>query len=408
MEDDGDFRSAAFLFGDGDEGVDSGHDDHDDRKCWQDPVARLASGANLASVAGRIGSPLPLHDCDGESAANTELELEYRAELVRGHMGSLALCRGARGDVLREAGALDAALNMLDDLNPDGGGDSKAAPLRLPPIGSCNLPTGDLEHGGVTHATLSLASACMGSVRDLACGSAANRSAICAFRGRSSGRGGVRILSSYVRRCHPLLWGDILALPGVERAVEGRTERGKKELRLLADGAGAIRNATHSSPSTCEGMHREGVTEMFSWRLKHGEGCHEGGREVVGSLPPSLPDATRPWREACFRMAGSLINISERCPAASRFCGSDPYLVMLLVEAWGGRIDPNSLARQTPASTPMLHLGLATILHAAEDQRGLNDMQRAILDKEEARKRFAQRREFERKERKERQSRDAS
>lgn len=185
------------------------------------------------------------------------------------------------------------------------------------------------------------------------------------------------------------------------------TDRGIKELRLFTDATGAIRNASHSTPKTCADLHAASVTEMFIWRLKHGSkenSENDSGDGDDSARQLHLPDASRPWREACFRIAGSLINISEKCPDSARRCGSDLDLVHLLVEAWGGA-GSNSSKKQTPASTPLLHLGLAAILHAADDyllnigQGGLDAVLRAVLDKEEARKRFARKKEAERQER---------
>ena len=206
---------------------------------------------------------------------------------------------------------------------------------------------------------------------------------------------GPEILASYAQRYHLLHWEDILHLQN----DNGCNERGKRELRLLTDATGAIRNSSHSTPKTCAGLHSAMVTEMFIWRLK--EGSKQDGPESVRT---TLPDSSLPWREASFRIAGSLINISERCSACAEFCGADLDLIHLLVEAWGGVAANNTAGakgkkKQTPASTPMLHLGLAAILHAADAISPLDEALRSILAKEDARKEFARKREAERQKR---------
>ena len=50
------------------------------------------------------------------------LELQ---DTIRKHMGSMALCRGKRGEALREAGAVEAVLDIVAELSSSG---------RLPPL----------------------------------------------------------------------------------------------------------------------------------------------------------------------------------------------------------------------------------------------------------------------------------
>jgi hypothetical protein len=74
-------------------------------------------------------------------------------------------------------------------------------------------------------------------------------------------------------------------------------------------------------------------------------------------------------------------------------------LILLLIETWGGAkalsSDPKKLK-----SIPLLHLGLAAILRAADDgalEGGLDDCMKRILEKEQIRKKIAQKKEDERK-----------
>ena len=407
-----------------------------------EPLVRTIDETNdLRAAARRIGEKLPrVPDTDNDQLAARPaiVELQYRTELIGRHMGSLALCRGSRGDALHEAGAVDAVLNVLAHLNrhemlcgafvDDGNSAHEIAAhgnemVRLPPIqhvqgpatiSSSNASGNDLfclqnseETIGwstLDQSAIALASASLGAVRDMACGNSSNRAAIAEYRTILLSYGssdeettvtGPQILASYVKRYHLRQWEDILHLEG----DSGRDGRGRKELRLLTDATGAIRNSSHSTPKTCAGLHSALVTEMFIWRLK--QGSEEGGPD---NAPTALPNASRPWREASFRIAGSLINISERCSACAQSCGSDLDLIRLLVEAWGGAGTSNSIGgkakkKQTPASTPMLHLGLGAILHAADAISPLDEELRFILDKEDARKEFARKKEAERQKR---------
>jgi hypothetical protein len=74
-------------------------------------------------------------------------------------------------------------------------------------------------------------------------------------------------------------------------------------------------------------------------------------------------------------------------------------MILLLIETWGGTnavsSDPKKLK-----GIPLLHLGLAAILHAANDgalDGGLDDIMARILEKERIRKKMAQTKEEERK-----------
>ena len=324
-------------------------------------------------------------------------------------MGSLALCRGRRGDTLHEAGAVAATLSLLAGLNRDvlllhGAWADDAVRLPTIPVivsddGGKHSPSCESNNEMMIWlATVALASACIGGIRDMACGNASNRAAISEYRTESihisnderTAVTGPQILASYVKRYHNLHWEDILGLEG----GSGRDGRGKRELRLFTDVCGAIRNASHSTPTTCAILHSASVTKMFLWRIL------QGSKDDSPENVPTLPDASRPWREASFRIAGSLINISERCSECAKLCGSDLDLIRLLVEAWGGAAaGPKGKTKQTTASTPMLHLGLAAILHAADAISPLDESLRSILDKEDARKDFARKKEAERQKR---------
>jgi len=120
-----------------------------------------------------------------------------------------------------------------------------------------------------------------------------------------------------------------------------------------------------------------------------------------------LPDASKPWREACYRMAGCLINMAEKCVECAIECASssssssyssylgvhleknedgddntddnndDDELMWILMESWGGvgvydqqcpegQDDEHGNMKggksKSKGIIPILHLGLANIL----------------------------------------------
>ena len=303
-------------------------------------------------------------------------------------------------------------------------------------------------------AALDLAIACLGSLRDLSCGSALNRAAVLAWTPPSRASlqteylnhelkfvdNGIHVLSSYAFRYDRWEWEDILSIdertapiidseskssPYLMQQSMGAvtkcmyTERGKQELRLLTNVLGAIRNTSHSTPENCQAFFNYGLTNVLLRRLTSDFSAEKrvsqtttattnisftalSHKSNVCSLSSSLPDATCPWREASYRAAGCLINLAEKCPAVAYQLGSNRRLIYLLIETWGGA-SAIAITKNTNASKrglPLLHLGLAAILHAANSgalEGGLDEIMVQVLEKEKIRKKEAQRREEERK-----------
>jgi len=98
------------------------------------------------------------------------------------------------------------------------------------------------------------------------------------------------------------------------------------ELELVTAVIGALRNVTHKTPENCQPCHELGVSSLLIWRLVHASGS-----------PPtcSLPDQSQPWREVCFRAAGTLINIAEEYRPCLEQCSSNACLISILIESWG-------------------------------------------------------------------------
>mmetsp|Transcript_5358 Transcript_5358/g.11706 ORF Transcript_5358/g.11706 Transcript_5358/m.11706 type:complete len:490 (+) Transcript_5358:33-1502(+) len=428
-----------------------------------------ACGSDLPSVLLRVGSPflfqMPCgyesirtnNECDprrdGDVSRNecvicNLVDLRRRNNAVRHYMGSMAQCRGGGGDALREAGAITALLRVLWRLiaSKNGTNNSDCPPVALLPITKsepilngpammfdmenlCNnhlhLRSFDPSFGVVVvnelgASALDLAISCLGSLRDLSCGSALNRAAVLAWTPPSPARydtqcieNGVHVLSAYVNRYDKFEWEDILYLKERESntispadGIDSKTptDRGKRELRLLTNALGAIRNTSHSTPDVCQEFFNYGLVDLLVWRLTSDDTLKN--TQPTTSMPSSsLPEASRPWREACFRAAGSLINLAEKCPDVAYRLGSNRRLIYLLIEAWGGAsatvFDPNKTNKST-RGLPLLHLGLAAILCAVGNgalEGGLDDVMMQVLEKEKMRKRVAQTKEEERKRR---------
>mmetsp|Transcript_75 Transcript_75/g.166 ORF Transcript_75/g.166 Transcript_75/m.166 type:complete len:503 (-) Transcript_75:154-1662(-) len=431
---------------------------------------------DLHSVASRIGSPFPCqllrsnttnrtrNACHLKNDGSVEpsigciiciiLDLWQRTNAVKKYMGSMAQCRGAGGDALREAGAISALLctlwRLIVPLRAQVGKDvnekidvslSSFLPTMASEPLTCNadmkpgveeicnnhlhlqndsLNVCDIAMNEFDSTTLDLAISCLGSLRDLSCGSALNRAAVLAWEPPSPTiydehciENGVHVLSTYVRRYDQLKWEKILSLKerginsnsnAVNSTTYSKTDRGEKELRLLTNVLGTIRNTSHSTPDVCQEFFNHGLVDPLVWRIMPNDDAQKySNTQLTTPLPSSLPEASCPWRESCFRAAGSLINLAEKCPDVAHQLGSNRKLIYLLIETWGGvsaiTVDPNKMNAST-RRLPLLHLGLAAIINAAANGAlagGLDNIMSQVLEKEIIRKRVAQRKEEERK-----------
>lgn len=426
----------------------------------EDPCANC----NLNEIVKRIDDPFSCVDnerCEGMNHKTSPLQqpceciicniinLQSKARLVKCHMGNMAQCRGARGDELREMGAISAILNnlwrlMLPQLNQwvpqhhmNLTIENSSNPSLLPSTAKGLLLThsnftlecakhsksfgeyffsNDVAFDTMHSAALDLAILCLGALRDLSCGSALSRSAILRwsspfainiyYRCNSDKclviENGNSLLCAYVLRYHELNWEDILLLGecSSSNAANSYTDRGKKELRLLTNTLGAIRNTSHSTSDVCQTFFECGLTDLLVWRLTSDlvNTLHDNNTNINST---TNLDNIRYWREAKYRAAGSLINLAEKCPPVAYQLGSDRRMILLLIETWGGAHAVSADSRKLKG-IPLLHLGLAAILHAANDgalNGGLDDAMKRILEKETIRKKRAQKDEQERKRR---------
>jgi len=415
----------------------------DDELCDASTSSSI-DAADLNSVAHHIG--LPFH-CDTlvddvEGTHNgvskciicSTVDLRRRMNLIKSHMGSMAQCRGARGESLREAGAIDSLLSIVRRLISSSTEDNGYS-ITLPSIQNAQSSrdyafdvccerhshlrdnNNHLDFNIVAvkelHSTaIDLASVALGSLRDLACGSALNRAAFLSweppasqtFNNRMVIENGVHVLVTYIQRYDGLSWEDILYLDDYTNTTREKdatgiyTARGRKEIRMLTNALGAIRNSSHSTAYICQSFYMHGLVDLLMWRLVHNASTANSNGGSV------LPDASKPWREACFRTAGSLINLAEKCPDVAIKLASNRRIIYVLLETWGGTnaiTVNNENSKKSLRGLPLLHLGLAAVLNAAAEttalEGGLDDIMFQVLEKEKERKKVAQRREEERK-----------
>ena len=345
---------------------------------------------SLATEIQKLHKPLELV----ESKENGDII--QRQNIIERHMGTMALTRGKNGDLLREAGALTSLLSLL------------------------HLLICSRTEGVMNSSEMKLAICALGALRDLACGSNMNRLAIGNFvvgdsqlliDEKDSSRicTGIDIVSYFIKKNHKKSWTAILHLSNtrdndVGDCVSTRepTDRGKLELKMMTAAVGVVRNITHSTRSNCEALFSLGMTEVFIWRLRHGHDENELVENTTGETQNSrLPDSSKPWREASFRIASSLINMSEKCIEVSRVCSMDDELIYILLETWGGI---SIYGVETPKkSFPVLHLGLMAILKLRldtsskdENENTLETLIKKLLERESIRKKAAQAKELQR------------
>lgn len=219
-----------------------------------------------------------------------------------------------------------------------------------------------------------LASAILGALRDLSCGDATTRLQIGQFDAIMDNdiqesydvtemspkhRTGIDIISYFVLKYKYMTWDDIPT----------------QELKTMTNALGVARNITHSTPFNCRAFHDAGMTKVFIHRLVGR--FHELSEENVKSVEPcrELPSSSEPWREACYRLAGTLINMAEKCQDAAVECAKDEDLIWILIESWGGVKDWNSFfyTGNLKKAIPVLHVGLVAVLGEKIKLEGLTD-----------------------------------
>lgn len=230
------------------------------------------------------------------------------------------------------------------------------------------------------HKELDVAIVVLGALRDLSCGIAPNRRDIGEYivegdhvivKGGVCLKTGFDIISFFINRHKHQTWEEIPI----------------RELKSMTAALGVTRNITHSTPFNCQGLHSIGMTEVFANRLRgriKSEIIQEEKEDNEYILFSSLPDAAKPWREASYRLAGTLINMAEKCQDAADYCAGEDGLIWILIDSWGGVKDWTSLFEtgDLRKAIPCLHLGLFAILirklHIEEEDN--DEIRKLILE----------------------------
>ena len=434
----------------------------------------LYCGSDLHLVVKLIGSSFPHERRQDENQEDDDVSINFncrciicniidmrqKESAIKQNMGTMAQCRGSGGEKLREAGAISSLLSVLWrlivplPLIQDKTINSAQHEILLPRM-SCEYDDNDesdtifdmkelcnnhiylqnSESNSTTNfddiilnefdmTTLDLATTCLGSLRDLACGSAENRSALLSWIPPPNNslshddqciiENGVHVICAYINRYHQMTWEDIISLKqrgSAEPNTTLYTYRGKTELRLITNALGVTRNSSHSTPVICQAYFNHKIVDALVWHIMPHT---QDDVDILSSS--SLPDVSCPWREACFRIGASLINIAEKCKDAGHQIARNRRLIYLLIETWGGLEainlnNPTNSKINKVSSLPVLHLGLLSILNAAESgvlEGGLDDVMKQVLEKEKLRKIAAQRREEERKRQQKKQKEKSS
>ena len=232
---------------------------------------------DLLRVVARIG---------GLEGADLIEDYKERTALIKINMGNLRLCQLDRGELLREMGSIDCLLATLVEVKHW---------IR------CG------ERSETQASAWHLTIACWQALRDLACGSIGNRSAIRLYKHQNVS--GLDLMTNYLELVEEVTWKDMDDL----------------QIRLATAVIGAMRNASHGTYENCKHLHDNGATILLMGRLIEG----------TSSFGYSLPEQLLPWREGCFRAAGTLLNIAEEYDPCLKSCSISPPVISILLESWG-------------------------------------------------------------------------
>ena len=379
-------------------------------------------------------------------------EIEDRRHIIENHMGSMALTRGKLGEKLREAGGEERGIILILRYHCILSHNFSYFAMQIVPIKAitnllsllfmliCNhtpkysIVIEDKElikliivalGKSIIFVSISLStcnycsttlSRYEGALRDLACGNASNRLAIGNFVPERSDKNdldsGIDIIAFFIHRYHGQCWESILCTTKPDSShdptkLQNRlsyepTERGKLHLKILTAAVGVFRNITHGTKTNCEALHSSGMTIIFSQILMNDTASslvYKDMGSAESKAVSRLPDASKPWRECCFRLASSLINMAEKCIAVAEFCANNDALIYLLLESWGGVSIYNSCNSKKGYS--VLHIGLKNILRLrlnnAQSTGAMETLIHHLFVRESIRKKAAQQREIQRK-----------
>jgi hypothetical protein len=234
----------------------------------------------LRDVVNRIGK---------EEGNDMVEDFQERTELIILNMGSLRLCQLDRGELLRELGAIKSLLDSLSDTRH-----------------WCILHTEVIQkRDELTTAAIKLSIACWQALRELACGSIGNRTAIRKYRKKEVS--GIQLMVYYLEIFEMVSWEVMDTL----------------QLQLVTAVIGVMRNVSHKTYENCKQLHECGATTLLVTKL------------LQGAQKGNLPGQESPWREGCFRAGGTLINLSEEYEPCLQYCSTNSLLVSILYGSWG-------------------------------------------------------------------------
>jgi hypothetical protein len=206
--------------------------------------------------------------------------------LIKINMGNLRLCQLDRGELIRELGGIGCLLTTLVEVK------------RWMQYG---------ERNEIQTAAWNLVLVCWRALRDLACGSIGNRTAIRHYKHEHTS--GLDLMIYYLKLFDDLMWEDMDDL----------------QVDLVTAVIGAMRNASHATYENCKDLHDNGATALLVGRLLQG----------TSPIGLSLPEQCQPWREGCFRAAGTLLNIAEEYDPCLQSCSTNPSVISILIASWG-------------------------------------------------------------------------
>ena len=301
--------------------------------------------------------------------------LNHVEYVISMYMGSMAQCR-IHGKEINRLGGIDHLMTILYTLIGYWKLKEQSGKNASGSLEGSEQDTYELE--------LQVANVILGALRDLSCGNALNRIQIGQYDYQIQSKetcgndvpvvistdistsanariyNGIRITSFFITRHAHQTWEEIP----------------KAELKSMTNALGVARNITHSTPYNCKALHETGMTSVFIDRLlgKVQSADQNGNATLSLSFAKShlgeiascrsLPDSSKPWREACYRLAGTLINMAEKCRDAAIECAGDEDIIWILIDSWGGVKDWNALSDtgDLKKAIPVLHLGLFAVL----------------------------------------------
>ena len=323
----------------------------DHRKFGTSCAARNYS-FELSDALKQLSQPLEL----------TSADVESKMFIISNFMGNLSQCR-LNNAIIQEHNGIQSLMRIVAILAN-----------KLTIEANRSIIENEQQLWKLTNITL-------GSLRDLACGNAANRLQIGSFTSSYDMTDGIDILTQFIKSFHQVSHNDWKTIAPLK-------------LKVLTSALGVIRNITHSTPCNCRSLHNKGMTDCFIHLLLNASKTEKSTSKKM------LPDASQPHREACYRLAGSLINMAEKCEDVAIRCSHNNALVWLLIESWGGTSEKLMNESKKKSGFPVLHLGLAAILYArlkSRDELDIDDdltsVINFILAREGTRKKSAQERE---------------